>query len=153
VRQRWDLAIFWGSLIPAILWGLVFANIVRGMKLDAATSTSVRCSTSQSVRPARGLVTLGLFSWHGSVVPRAEDHRDLRVRANKLASRMGPVVAVLTVIFLGILAEHAGRGLGLVAMIVLAVLAVGCFGAALAPTGWAAKVGRSRSPERPSCWP
>src|SRR5690554_3885348 len=34
-RRRWDQALFWGSLIPAVLWGVAFANIVRGVPLDA----------------------------------------------------------------------------------------------------------------------
>jgi cytochrome d ubiquinol oxidase subunit II len=142
-RQRWDLAIFWGSLIPAILWGLVFANIVRGMKLDARhLYVGSLFDLLNPYALLGGLVTLGLFLVHGSVFLALKTTGDLRVRANRLAARMGPVVAVLTVIFLGILAEHAGRGLGLVAMIVLAVLAVGCFGAALGANrvgreGWA----------------
>src|SRR4051794_39379625 len=34
-RARWDAAIFTGSLVPAVLWGVAFGNIVRGVKLDA----------------------------------------------------------------------------------------------------------------------
>ena len=29
-KLAWDHAIFWGSLLPAILWGVAFANILRG---------------------------------------------------------------------------------------------------------------------------
>src|SRR5262245_3241233 len=35
-RRRWDRAIFWGSVVPAFLWGVTFANIVRGVPLNAA---------------------------------------------------------------------------------------------------------------------
>src|SRR6476469_3403375 len=34
-RRRWDLAIVGGSFVPALLWGVAFANIVRGVPLDA----------------------------------------------------------------------------------------------------------------------
>ena len=34
-KRRWDAAIFFGSLLPAILWGVAFANILRGVPLDA----------------------------------------------------------------------------------------------------------------------
>ena len=34
-HARWDLAIFWGSLLPAVLWGVAFGNIVRGVPIDA----------------------------------------------------------------------------------------------------------------------
>src|SRR3954447_23245175 len=34
-RKRWDVAIFVGSALPALLWGVAFANIVRGVPIDA----------------------------------------------------------------------------------------------------------------------
>lgn len=35
-RAFWDWAIFFGSLIPALLWGVAFANIVKGVPIDAS---------------------------------------------------------------------------------------------------------------------
>src|SRR5690348_5906669 len=35
-RRRWDLAIIVGSAVPALLWGVAFGNIVRGVPIDAA---------------------------------------------------------------------------------------------------------------------
>ena len=34
-RRHWDLAIIVGSFVPALLWGVAFANIVRGVPIDA----------------------------------------------------------------------------------------------------------------------
>src|SRR3712207_150420 len=34
-RAGWDLAIIVGSFLPALLWGVAFANIVRGVPIDA----------------------------------------------------------------------------------------------------------------------
>ncbi|CAM5736756.1 hypothetical protein SBADM41S_04438 [Streptomyces badius] len=34
-QTNWETAIFWTSLIPAVLWGVAFGNIVRGVKIDA----------------------------------------------------------------------------------------------------------------------
>ena len=34
-RDRMDLLITIGSVLPAVLWGVAFANIVRGVPLDA----------------------------------------------------------------------------------------------------------------------
>ncbi|NEE49702.1 cytochrome d ubiquinol oxidase subunit II, partial [Streptomyces sp. SID8455] len=34
-QTNWENAIFWTSLIPAVLWGVAFGNIVRGVKIDA----------------------------------------------------------------------------------------------------------------------
>src|SRR5512140_1202470 len=33
-RSLWDWAIFAGSLIPALLWGVAFTNLVRGVPID-----------------------------------------------------------------------------------------------------------------------
>jgi len=35
-RAGWDAAIFFGSALPALLWGVAFANIVRELPIDAA---------------------------------------------------------------------------------------------------------------------
>ena len=35
-RHGWDSAIFGGSLIPAVLWGVAFGNMLRGIPLNAA---------------------------------------------------------------------------------------------------------------------
>src|SRR5204862_111 len=34
-RRRWDAAIVTGSLVPAVLWGVAIANMVRGVPLNA----------------------------------------------------------------------------------------------------------------------
>src|SRR5690625_2994220 len=34
-RNRWDWAITVGSWIPAVLWGVAFANFIRGVDLNA----------------------------------------------------------------------------------------------------------------------
>ena len=34
-RKLWDWVIFVGSLVPALLWGVAFANMVRGVPIDA----------------------------------------------------------------------------------------------------------------------
>lgn len=35
-RAFWDWAIFFGSLIPALLWGVALANLIRGVPIDAS---------------------------------------------------------------------------------------------------------------------
>ena len=34
-RALWDWCIFVGSVVPALLWGVAMANIVRGVPIDA----------------------------------------------------------------------------------------------------------------------
>src|ERR1700754_1729684 len=32
-QRAWERAIFWASLLPAVLWGIVFGNIVHGLAI------------------------------------------------------------------------------------------------------------------------
>jgi cytochrome d ubiquinol oxidase subunit II len=34
-RGNWDRAIFFGSLVPAALWGVMFGNVLRGVPINA----------------------------------------------------------------------------------------------------------------------
>ena len=53
-KRRWDAAIVVGSLLPALLWGVAFANIVRGVPLDADHEyAGGLLRPAQPVRPAR----------------------------------------------------------------------------------------------------
>ncbi|WP_345516469.1 cytochrome d ubiquinol oxidase subunit II, partial [Phytohabitans houttuyneae] len=67
-RARWDTAIVAGSLLPALLWGVAFANIVRGVPLDA--DHEYIGNLWHLLNPYAllgGLVTLTLFTTHGAV--------------------------------------------------------------------------------------
>src|SRR5215207_6176231 len=67
-RSRWDQVIFWGSLLPALLWGVAFANIVRGVPLDADHEfVGTLWGLLNPYALLGGLTTLGLFVMHGAV--------------------------------------------------------------------------------------
>ena len=50
-QRNWEHAIFWASLLPAFLWGVAFANIVRGVPLDARPR--VRRHPGRPAQPVR----------------------------------------------------------------------------------------------------
>ncbi len=101
-RARWDAAIFVGSILPAILWGVAFANIERGVPLDARHEFIGNFWTLLNPYAILGgLTTLALFVTHGAVFLALKTNGDIRVRANRLASRAGLVAAALAVAFLG----------------------------------------------------
>jgi cytochrome d ubiquinol oxidase subunit II len=101
-RARWDLAIFVGSLVPALLWGVAFANIVRGVDIDADKEfTGSFFDLLNPYALLGGLVTLGLFLTHGSVFVSLKTLGDIRVRARALAIRSGALTAVVALGFLG----------------------------------------------------
>lgn len=104
-RGRWDLAITISSAIPALLWGVAFANIVRGVPLTESASGAIEYSGGffNLLNPFAllgGVVTLTLFLTHGAVFLALKTDGEIRARANAIAAKTGLVAAVAAVAFL-----------------------------------------------------
>ncbi|MGW5555776.1 cytochrome d ubiquinol oxidase subunit II [Micromonospora sp. NPDC003944] len=100
-KRRWDTAIVVGSLLPAFLWGLVFANILRGVPLDADHEyVGGLLDLLHPYALLGGATTLALFLTHGAVFLALKTTGDIRERAGALAVRLGVAAAVLAVGFL-----------------------------------------------------
>ena len=85
-QDWWDRAIFFGSVVPAFLWGVAFANIVRGVAMDA--DQIVTASLFDLLNPYAllgGLTTLSLFTLHGAVFLTLKTDGPVRVRARRAA--------------------------------------------------------------------
>ncbi|MFF1447577.1 cytochrome d ubiquinol oxidase subunit II [Streptomyces sp. NPDC058274] len=124
-QRNWENAIFWASLIPAILWGVAFGNIVRGVKIDE--NFNYVGNFWDLLNPYAilgGLVTLTLFTFHGAVFVGLKTVGDIRVRARKLALQVGLTAAVLALLFLLWTQVENGDGESLVAMVVAVVALV-----------------------------
>ena len=94
-RRNWDIAIIAGSTVPALLWGVAFANIVQGVPLDADHEyTGTLLTLLNPYALLGGLATLSLFALHGATFLALKTHGDVRVRANALVPRIG-VPAIL----------------------------------------------------------
>ena len=143
-RRNWDWAIFFGSFLPALLWGVAFANIVAGVPLEMQNGNSEFTGNLFTLlNPYAllgGLVTLGLFTTHGAIFLALKTEGDIRTRANKLAGQIGLVTAVLAVAFgLWTQLAHSNNTAASVVVLVLVVLAwVGALAAnRLGREGWA----------------
>lgn len=89
-RLGWDGAIFTGSLVPAILWGVAFGNVLHGIPLNAAHNYAGNFFTLLNPYALLGgLTTLALFTLHGAVFLTLKTTGDLRGRANALAWKLG----------------------------------------------------------------
>lgn len=104
-RKRFDIAIVVGSFVPALLWGVAFANIVRGVPLVAAPDGNLLYDGGffNLLNPYAllgGLTTLFLFMTHGAVFLTLKTSGTLRDRAQKIATPLGLIAAVLAVAFL-----------------------------------------------------
>jgi cytochrome bd ubiquinol oxidase subunit II len=108
-RARWDAAIFAGSVLPALLWGVAFANIVRGVPLNAAhVYTGNLLTLLNWYGLLGGLTTLSLFALHGAIFLALKTDGDIRRRARALAVRIAAVSVPLAALFLA--ASQADHG-------------------------------------------
>jgi cytochrome d ubiquinol oxidase subunit II len=138
-RKRWDVCIVVGSLLPALLWGVAFGNIVRGVPLSTDHEYTGNFFTLLNPYSLLGgLVTLSLFALHGAVFLTLRTTGELRARARHLAMQIGPVAVAAAVAFLAWTAVDQKDGWG----IAISVLAGAALAASLGLTaadfdGWA----------------
>ncbi|GAA0970714.1 Cytochrome bd-I ubiquinol oxidase subunit 2 [Nocardioides aquaticus] len=100
-RSRWDAAIVLGSVVPALLWGVAFANIVRGVPIDAEMEyVGGFFDLLNPYALTGGLTTLLLFLTHGAVFISLKTDGPIRHAARTLALKLGVAAAVVTVVFL-----------------------------------------------------
>lgn len=100
--KKWfDGMIIAGSAIPSMLWGVAFANIVRGVPLDADFNyIGTFFDLLNPYALLGGLTTLLLFFTHGVVFVSLKTVGDIRLRARTLAVRSGLLTIVVVVWFL-----------------------------------------------------
>jgi cytochrome d ubiquinol oxidase subunit II len=138
-QRNWEAAIFWASLLPAFLWGVAFANIVRGVKIDS--DLEYVGDVWDLLNPYAllgGVVTLALFTFHGTVFVGLKTVGEIRERARRLALKVGAVTAVLALVFLLWTQADKGDTGSLVALVVAVTALVTALGAARASReGWA----------------
>jgi cytochrome d ubiquinol oxidase subunit II len=90
--RRCDLAIQVGSWVPAILWGVMFANLVRGVQLDDAHQyVGGLWSLLNPFALLGGLTTLVLFLLHGAVFVALKTDGAIRARARRFAGVLSVV--------------------------------------------------------------
>ncbi|WP_300008872.1 cytochrome d ubiquinol oxidase subunit II [Pseudonocardia sp.] len=130
---RWcDVAIVAGSAVPAFGWGLVFANMLRGVELGA--DGVVRSSLFDLLSPYAllgGVATTALFVLHGALFLGLKADGPVRYRA-RAAARPAAVVAVPAV---GVFAAWTAGALVAGVVVATLLLAVTC--AARRREGWA----------------
>ena len=129
-RTRMDLVIGIGSFLPALLWGVAFANIVQGVPIDAHKEfTGNLITLLNPFGLLGGVTTLLLFITHGLLFLTLKTEGELRERARSLTLPVGLVTAVVAVVFL--LWANAIRGdlLSTAVAVVAAVAWLGALGA------------------------
>lgn len=130
----WDRAIIVGSYVPAFLWGVAFANIVRGVPIDENKEfTGTIFTLLNPFGLLGGLVTLLLFLTHGATFLALKTDGDIRYRARRVAIASGMLAAVAAVAFL-VWTQFLTGNAGSAVLFVLAALAL-LAGIAMASAG------------------
>ena len=123
-RARWDLAIFWGSAVPALLWGVAFANIVRGVPIDADKEfTGNLLTLLNPYGLLGGVTTLLLFLTHGAMFTALKTDGEIRAPGPPAGLRGRPGAAVAAVGFLIWTQVMTGTGTSLVLFLLAALIA------------------------------
>ena len=138
-RRNWDLCLIIGSFVPALLWGVAFANIVAGVPIDAHKEfTGTLFTLLNPFGLLGGLVTVGLFATHGAMFIALKTDGEIRHRARDLAIKLGLATAVVAVVFMVWAQVKTGTASSAVAFVLAAVALLGGLGAALkGREGWA----------------
>jgi cytochrome d ubiquinol oxidase subunit II len=99
-RRVWDWMIFFGSTVPALLWGVAFGNLIRGVPIDA--DMQYVGSFWDLLNPytlSGGLATLSAFSLHGAVFLSLKTKGEIRERAHTAAIRLWLPAVVLVLAY------------------------------------------------------
>ena len=102
---RWtnafDRMIVIGSALPALLWGVAFANLIQGVPMDADHNfTGNLLTLLNPYGLLGGVTTLLLFFTHGVVFVALKTNGELRDRARALARRAAMPTIVVAASFL-----------------------------------------------------
>ncbi len=129
-RRRWDRCIVLGSIVVPFLWGAFFANLVRGLPIDARGDyTGGILDVFSPYAMLGGLVVLSMFVTHGAIFLTLKTSGGIRHDARELGSRLAVVTVVLSAAFLSW--SIASDGDARSAILAIAVVA-GAAGAAVA---------------------
>jgi cytochrome d ubiquinol oxidase subunit II len=138
-RRRWDYAIIFGSFVPALLWGVAFANIVHGVAINK--DKEVTDSLIDLLNPYAllgGATTLLVFFLHGTVFAALKTGGGVRKDAVVLAYRLSiPTTVVAALFVLWTQLEH-GKGWTWIPLLIAAVSLIGVIALTrTAKEGWA----------------
>jgi cytochrome bd ubiquinol oxidase subunit II len=126
-RERWEWAMVFGSAVPALLWGVGWANIVHGVPIDAHHEyTGTLFDLLNPYALLGGLATLSIFLTHGAVFLNLRTTGEVGRRAKGIAATVAPVAALLGAAFLiwTVLSHGGGVDVGSALLAAVSIVAL-----------------------------
>lgn len=100
-RALWDWCIFLGSALPALLLGVAFGNLARGVPIDAQMNYAGNFFTLLNPYALlAGLVSVVTFTLYGAVFLSLKTLGEVQEKARATAQRLWPVAVVLLALLL-----------------------------------------------------
>lgn len=99
-KKAWDVAIQVSSFLPALLFGVAFGNIFKGLPMDAAGYQGSFISLLNPYGLLTGVLFVLLFTVHGALWLSVKTVGDLSARAKGIADKTWPALLVVAVAFL-----------------------------------------------------
>jgi cytochrome bd ubiquinol oxidase subunit II len=132
-RARWDAAIFIGSAIPALLFGVAFGNVIGGVAIEPLAGSDPSNAGNFNyvgnffnlLNPfsiTLGLMTLLVFTTHGAIFLALKTSGEIRAAARATALRVGIVAAVVAVVALLWAQTFSGRVMWTLPMVLIAAV-------------------------------
>lgn len=99
-ENSWDAAIFLGSFLPALLFGVAFGNIFEGLPMDGSGYHGTLFTLLNPYGLLTGVFFVLLFIEHGALWLAVKTKGDISVKAGKLSNRVWFPLLVVAVAFL-----------------------------------------------------
>lgn len=102
-RKSWDWALFFGGIVPALVFGIAFGNLLQGMpfQFDDMLKVTYTGNFFTLLNPfaiLAGLVSVAMLLMHGSVWLQLKTDSVIHERAEKVATILGITTSILFVI-------------------------------------------------------
>jgi len=105
-RSCWDWLIFFGSAVPALLWGVVVTNLLQGMRInDQMIYTGTFFDLLTPYTLIGGLTFFLVFTFHGaSFLTLRLDQPEKVAGLRRMAKKIGLTAALVFVLFMSMTA-------------------------------------------------
>jgi cytochrome d ubiquinol oxidase subunit II len=100
-RNAWDWALSIGSFLPALLWGVAVANLIRGVNVQGLKYDSSFFDLLHPFCLLGGVVTFFLFLYHGaSFLTLKVGDEAVLAKAKAIALKTGVILVPVTVLWI-----------------------------------------------------